>query len=75
MGMFDKVKQKAEQVVGRGKEAAGAASGNEDLKNAGKRDQVTGEAKETAQEVKDKAAGAVQDARDKMGGDEGQQAR
>lgn len=76
MGMFDKAKHKAEQLVGRGKEAAGAATDNEQLKNAGKRDQVSGEVKEGAQDVKDKAAGAVQDAKDKLGGgQDGQQNR
>jgi uncharacterized protein YjbJ (UPF0337 family) len=75
MGMFDKVRHKAEQLAGRGKEAAGAATDNDDLKNAGKRDQLSGEAKETAQDVKDKAAGAVQDAKDKLDGGNGQQSR
>lgn len=67
MGIMDNAKHKAEQLAGRGKEAAGAATDNEELKNAGKRDQLSGEAKEAAQNAKDKAAGAVQDAKDKFG--------
>ncbi|MGH3625022.1 MAG: CsbD family protein [Sciscionella sp.] len=66
MGSFDKAKHQAEQVVGKGKEAVGDATDNEDLQAAGKRDQTTGEAKEAAQDVKDKAAGAFQDAKKKL---------
>ena len=69
MGQFDKAKHQTEQLVGKGKEAVGEATDNEDLRNAGKRDQTAGEAKETAQDVKDKAAGVFQDAK-KKGTDE-----
>jgi uncharacterized protein YjbJ (UPF0337 family) len=70
MGVFDKAKDKAEQAVGKGKESVGEATDNEDLENAGKRDQVSGEAKETGHELRDKAAGAVHDAKEKLRGDE-----
>lgn len=69
MGMFDKAKHQAQQFAGKAKETAGRTTGNEDLENAGKRDQVEGQAKETGQEAKDKAAGAVEDAKDKFQGD------
>lgn len=74
MSAFDKVKQQAQQLTGKAKEAAGRASGNEGLENAGKRDRLEGEAKEKGQEVKDKAAGAVEDAKEKFrdSGDSGQ---
>ncbi len=66
MSVFDKAKQQAQQLTGRAKEAAGKASGNEDMENAGKRDRLEGQAKETGQDVKDKAAGAVEDTKDKF---------
>ncbi|GAB1516154.1 CsbD family protein [Actinophytocola sp. KF-1] len=70
MGVFDKAKDKAEQAVGAGKERVGEATDNEDLENAGKRDQLSGEAKEAGHDLRDKAAGAVDDIRDKFRGDE-----
>ncbi len=70
MGVFDKAKDKAEQAAGKGKERLGEATDNEDLENAGKRDQISGEAKEAGHDVRDKAAGAVDDVRDKLRGDE-----
>ena len=70
MGVFDKAKDKAEQAAGKGKERVGEATDNEDLENAGKRDQVSGEAKEAGHDLRDKAAGAVQDAKEKFRGDE-----
>ncbi|MBA8827436.1 uncharacterized protein YjbJ (UPF0337 family) [Saccharopolyspora lacisalsi] len=72
MSVFDKVKQQAQQLTGKAKEAAGQASGNEDLRDAGKRDRLAGETKEQAHDVKDKAAGAAEDAKDKLRGREGQ---
>ena len=69
MGVFDKVKDKAEQLIGEAKEKIGQLTGNESLENAGKRDQLSGEAKETAHDLRDKAAGAVEDARDRLDGD------
>lgn len=70
MGVFDKAKQQAQQWTGKAKEAAGRATGNEDLENAGKRDQVAGEAKEAGQDIKDRAAGTVDDLKDKFRRDE-----
>ncbi len=69
MGMFDKAKDKAEQLVGKGKETAGRSTDNEELENAGKRDQVSGEAKEAGHDVRDKAAGVVHDAKERLDGD------
>lgn len=70
MGVMDKVKHQAQQLAGKAKESAGHATGNEDMRNAGKRDQVEGNAKEKGQEFKDKAEGAVQDAQEKFRRDE-----
>jgi len=45
---------KVDIVKGRIKEAAGALTGNDKLKQDGKTDQVAGKAKETVQKVADK---------------------
>jgi len=66
MGVFDKAKDKAEQLVGEVKERMGRATDNEELEDAGKRDQLSGEAKETGHDLRDRAAGAVEDAKDRM---------
>ena len=70
MGVFDKAKHQAQQWAGKAKEAAGKATNNEDMENAGKRDQAEGQVKETGQDIKDKAAGAAEDAKDKFQGDQ-----
>lgn len=70
MGVMDKVKHQAQQLAGKAKETAGQATGNDEMRNAGKRDQVEGDAKEKGQEFKDKAEGAVQDAQEKFRRDE-----
>jgi uncharacterized protein YjbJ (UPF0337 family) len=66
VGILDKAMDKAEQLIGEAKEKLGQLTGNEKLENAGKRDQLAGEVKETAHDLRDKAAGAVEDARDKV---------
>lgn len=66
MGILDKVKDKAEQLIGEAKEKIGQMTGNESLENAGKRDQVSGKIKETGHDLQDKAAGAVDDVKDKF---------
>ncbi|OLR91448.1 CsbD family protein [Actinokineospora bangkokensis] len=68
MSVFDKVKDKAEQLVGEAKEKLGQATDNRDLENSGKKDQVAGQAKETGHDLRDKAAGVVHDAQDKFSG-------
>ncbi|MCP2258062.1 Uncharacterized conserved protein YjbJ, UPF0337 family [Streptoalloteichus tenebrarius] len=70
MSMFDKAKDKLEQVVGQAKEKLGEATGNEDLRDAGKRDQLSGEAKEAGHDLKDRAAGAAKDVKDRLSGDD-----
>jgi uncharacterized protein YjbJ (UPF0337 family) len=66
MSIFDKAKDKAEQLIGEAKEKIGHMTGNESLENAGKRDQLSGEIKESGHELRDKVAGAVDDAKDKV---------
>jgi len=50
---------KTDIIKGRIKEAAGALTGNEKLKDEGKTDQVVGEAKEAVQKVADKIKDVV----------------
>ena len=66
MGIFDKAKDKAEQLIGEAKEKIGQLTGNESVENAGKRDQLSGEVKEAGHDLRDKAAGAVNDVKDKF---------
>jgi uncharacterized protein YjbJ (UPF0337 family) len=70
MGIFDKAKDKAEQLIGEAKEKIGQMTGNESLENAGKRDQLSGEVKETGHDLRDKTVGAVDDVKDKVSGDD-----
>jgi uncharacterized protein YjbJ (UPF0337 family) len=50
---------KTDKVKGRIKEAAGALTGNDKLREEGKTDQAVGEAKEAVQKVADKVKDAV----------------
>ena len=69
MSIFDKVKDKAEQFIGEAKEKIGQMTGNENLEDAGKRDQLSGEVKEAGHDLRDKAAGAAEDVKDKLSDD------
>jgi uncharacterized protein YjbJ (UPF0337 family) len=51
---------KVEDAAGRVKEAAGALTGNEDLKAEGAADQASAHAKEALNDVADKAKGLVE---------------
>jgi uncharacterized protein YjbJ (UPF0337 family) len=50
---------KTDKVKGRIKEAAGALTGNDKLREEGKKDQAVGEVKEAVQNVADKVKNAV----------------
>jgi len=50
---------KADEVKGRVKEAAGALTGDEELKREGQRDQAVGQVKQAAEKVIDKVKDAV----------------
>lgn len=69
MGILDKAKDKAEQLIGEAKEKIGQMTSNESLENAGKRDQLLGETKEAGHDLRDKVAGAVHDAEDNLSDD------
>ena len=53
MGLDDKIDNAAEKLGGKGKEAAGEASGDESLKAEGKGDQVKADLKQAGEKVKD----------------------
>ncbi|MEI4277385.1 CsbD family protein [Klenkia terrae] len=50
---MDKIKNKAEELLGQGKEATGEATGNRDLQAEGQKDQASGNAKQAGEKVKD----------------------
>jgi uncharacterized protein YjbJ (UPF0337 family) len=53
MSGLDKFKDKAEELGGQGKEAAGKATDNHDLEAEGKTDQASGNVKQAGEKVKD----------------------
>lgn len=53
MSFIDKAKNKAEELVGQGKEKTGEATGNEQLQAEGKQDQAAGNLKQAGENVKD----------------------
>jgi uncharacterized protein YjbJ (UPF0337 family) len=61
MGTNDKISNKAQDVKGRVKEAAGAATDNPDLRRKGQSDQAKAAVKDLGERARD-AAGDVKDA-------------
>jgi uncharacterized protein YjbJ (UPF0337 family) len=61
MGTQDKASNKLEDVKGKVKETVGKATGDEDLENEGKADQVKASVKDVGEKVKD-AASEIKDA-------------
>ncbi len=53
MSAMDKMKNKAEEVAGQGKEKTGEATNNEDLRAEGQKDQASGNIKQAGEKVKD----------------------
>jgi uncharacterized protein YjbJ (UPF0337 family) len=53
MSGIDKMKNKAEELSGQGKEAAGKATNDRDLEAEGKADQTSGNLKQAGEKVKD----------------------
>lgn len=53
MGMGDKIKNEAENLGGKAKEATGNATDNDSLKAEGQKDQVVADAKKVGEDVKD----------------------
>lgn len=54
----------ADNVKGNVKETAGAVTGDRELENEGKNDQLVGKLKDAVSDVKDAAEGAIDKARD-----------
>ena len=53
MGLDDKIGNAAEKLGGKGKEAAGEASGDENLRAEGQGDQAKADLKQAGEKVKD----------------------
>jgi uncharacterized protein YjbJ (UPF0337 family) len=53
MGLDDKIENAAEKMGGKGKEAAGKATGDERLEAEGKTDQAKSDLKQAGEKVKD----------------------
>ena len=53
MGLDDKIENTAEKLGGKGKEAAGDATGDENLRAEGQGDQAKGDLKQAGEKVKD----------------------
>ena len=61
MSTDDRMKNKAEDLAGRGKEAAGAVTGDDSLKAEGETDQKKAGIKDKIEDVKDKVSDKVDD--------------
>ena len=68
MGIADDAKNKVEDLKGRAKEAAGAATGNDDLKAEGRADQGIAAAKDKIADAADKVKEGVDAIKDKLSG-------
>ncbi|MED5803146.1 CsbD family protein [Gordonia sp. Z-3] len=68
MGIEDDAKNKAEEMKGRGKEAAGSLTDNEDLKQEGKSDQGIAQGKQKVADAADAVKGKVDDVKNKLTG-------
>ncbi|MEP9416349.1 CsbD family protein [Gordonia sp. VNQ95] len=68
MGLSDDAQNKAEDLKGRGKEAAGSLTGDEDLKKEGQGDQAVAEGKQKISDVADAVKGKVDEVKDKLTG-------
>ena len=53
MSGIDKMKNKAEELSGKGKETRGDSTGDSDLQDDGQADQATGNIKQAGEKVKD----------------------
>ena len=60
--------RRTDEAVGRAKEAAGALTDNDDLKNEGRADRAASSVKEKVHDAKDKAEEAVDSVKRKVSG-------
>ena len=56
---MSKMENKGEELLGRGKEAAGAATGNQSLKNEGKADQGSAKMKQGVEDAANKVTEGI----------------
>jgi uncharacterized protein YjbJ (UPF0337 family) len=61
MGIGDKISNKVEELMGKGKEATGKATGDEGLEAEGKVDQGKANLKQAGEKVKDAAKDIFED--------------
>ena len=66
MGTTDNAKNKAEELKGRGKEAAGSLTDNQDLKNEGSSDKAKGKLGQVVEGLKDDVKEATSNLNDKI---------
>lgn len=59
--------EKSDQVKGRVEEAVGALTDDKDLKREGRKDRLTGQAKEKLEHAKDKLEDVIDSTKDKVG--------
>jgi len=69
MSFGDKFDAKKDQVVGDAKESVGDATGNEQMQSEGTAQSAKGDVKEGWENVKDKAADAFANVKEKLDGD------
>jgi uncharacterized protein YjbJ (UPF0337 family) len=55
MGIDDKARNTGEKAKGKAKEAAGSATGNDDLREEGRADQTKADVKQAGEKIKDAA--------------------
>lgn len=53
MGLVDKAKNAAEDLIGKGKEALGDATDNDEMKAEGHKDQASSSVKSAGEDIKD----------------------
>jgi uncharacterized protein YjbJ (UPF0337 family) len=68
VGFVDDAKNKAEDLKGRGKEAAGSATGDDQLRHEGQTDQGKASVKDKVTTAADKLKDGVNSAKDKLTG-------
>ncbi|MEU7788982.1 CsbD family protein [Amycolatopsis sp. NPDC049159] len=69
MALGDKIGAKADNLAGKAKEAAGNATGNDDLRTEGQADQAKAGLKEAVEDVKDAVGNAAAKLRNVVGKD------
>ncbi|WP_458320008.1 CsbD family protein [Mycolicibacterium brisbanense] len=68
MGIADDAQNTAADLKGRAKEAAGAVTGNDDLKAEGQADQAVAAVKDAIADAADKIKGGIDAVKDKLTG-------